>query len=129
VVLNRTRVAAILTLGELDRIRVVLATCAEAAQAGATVTLFFRDETIPLICRSDAAASLTDEGTVAAGRELAALLRELARAGDVRCTACSSSLYLWGVSAGDLIPEVAGARGLVAFLAEDLADATQILSS
>jgi hypothetical protein len=32
------------------------------------------------------------------------------------------------VSAGDLIPEIAGARGLIAFLAEDLAEATEVLS-
>jgi len=129
VVLNGTRVAAILTVGDLEQLRPVLASCTDAARAGATVTLFFRDETIPLICRPEAAAELAAEPCIVAGRELAALLRELVRAGDVRCTACSSSLYLWGVSAGDLIAEVAGARGLVAFLAEDLADATQILSS
>jgi peroxiredoxin family protein len=59
---------------------------------------------------------------------VAAMLSELRAAGDVRCYACSSSIYLWGVSAGDLIPEIAGARGLIAFLAEDLAEATEVLS-
>ncbi len=123
------RLAVILTVAELERLRATLATCMEAARSGAAVTLFFRDETIPLICKPDVAGQLVDEAGVATGRELAGLLRELAAAGDVRCSACSSSLYLWGVGAGDLIPEIAGPRGLIAFLAEDLAEATQILSS
>jgi peroxiredoxin family protein len=128
-VLSAARVAAILTVGELDSIRATLMTCRESAREGATVTLFFRDETIPLICRPEVAAGIADDVVVATGREVAEMLRELVGAGDVRCTACSSSLYLWGVTASDLIPEIAGARGLVAFLAEDLAGATRILSS
>jgi peroxiredoxin family protein len=103
-------------------------TCESAARAGATVTLFFRDETIPLICRQEVAARLTSAGGPAAAPAVAAMLGELKAAGNVLCYACSSSMYLWGVSAGDLIPEITGARGLIAFLAEDLAEATEVLS-
>ncbi len=123
------RLAAILTVADLERLRATLATCMEAARAGAAVTLFFRDETIPLVCTPEVAGQLVDEASVAVGREVARLLGELVAVGDVRCSACSSSLYLWGVDAGDLIPELAGARGLIAFLADDLAEADQILSS
>jgi peroxiredoxin family protein len=124
-----TRVAAIVTIGDPARIREVAAACASAACEGATVTLFFRDETIPLICSSEVAARLSGSNGVEAAESVAAILRELDAAGDVHCYACSSSLYLWGVSASDLIPEVTGARGLIAFLAEDLAEATEILSA
>jgi len=128
-VLNAERLAAILTVGELDAMTKTLSACQEAADAGATVTLFFRDETIPLICKAEVAAGITDEAGIAVGREVASLLRRLVAAGDVHCTACSSSLYLWGVSPTDLVPEVEGSRGLIAFLADDLAAATRVLSS
>jgi peroxiredoxin family protein len=49
-------------------------------------------------------------------------------AGDVRLYACSSSLYIWGVEAGDLDPAIHGSRGLIAFLAEDLAGASSVLT-
>jgi peroxiredoxin family protein len=123
-----TRLAAIVTIGEPGQIRDLAARCAAAARAGASVTLFFRDETIPLICRSDVAARLTDHAGVENGRHVAAILAELKEAGDVHLHACSSSLYLWGVTAGDLIPPISGARGLIAFLAEDLAEADEVLS-
>jgi peroxiredoxin family protein len=64
-----------------------------------------------------------------AGEEsLEAMLVELAAAGDVRLYACTSSMYVWGVSSQDLIPAMAGGRGLIAFLAEDLAGAADVLT-
>jgi peroxiredoxin family protein len=124
-----TRLAAILTIGDTDRLREVAAACARAARSGAAVTLFFRDETIPLICREGVAARLTDAAGLEASRAVAAILNDLKAAGDVHCYACSSSMYLWGVSASELIPTISGARGLIAFLAEDLAAATEVLTS
>ena len=124
-----SRVAAIVTLGELTHVRRLASRCAEAARSGATVTVFFRDETIPLICRTDVAVRLTDAAGVEAGREVAAILADLKATGDVQLHACSSSLYLWGVTGNDLIPPLSGARGLIAFLAEDLVQADEILSA
>jgi len=131
-------VAAIVTTGEPSRIAEMAATCQAAARSGAAVRVFFRDESIPPICRPDRArqrgildvSSAATEGSagVAQAGGLEAVLEELAGSGDVRLYACSSSLYLWGVSAADLLPAISGSRGLVAFLAEDLADATQVLS-
>jgi hypothetical protein len=37
-------------------------------------------------------------------------------------------MYLWGVSSEDLVPAMAGGRGLIAFLADDLAGAAQVLT-
>jgi hypothetical protein len=37
-------------------------------------------------------------------------------------------MYLWGVTADQLLPAITGGRGLIAFLAEDLAGATRALS-
>ena len=53
---------------------------------------------------------------------------KVVRAGDVQLFACSSSMYLWGVSAADLLPFMSGSRGLIAFLAEDMEDAAEVLS-
>jgi peroxiredoxin family protein len=123
-----TRVAAIVTVADPERLRELVERCGEAARAGASVTLFFRDESIPLICREEIAAGLVSPAVLAVGRAFAALLAELKAAGDVQCYACSSSMYVWGVRAADLIPALNGARGLIAFLADDLAEATGVLS-
>lgn len=99
--------------------------CERAAARGALVRVFFRDESIPAICRPEVAIALTGEP---APERAAAWLEMLARAGDVRLYACSSSLYLWGIGPGDLLPCISGSRGLIAFLAEDLTDADEVLS-
>lgn len=117
-------IAVIVTGGDSAPLREIAAICQPAAAQGAAVRIFFRDESIPLICRPDRAQPL--------GRspepEVAEILEPLRRAGDVRLYACSSSLYLWGLSAADLSPWIDGARGLVAFLVEDLGGASQVLS-
>ncbi len=117
------------TVADLERIRQVAAACASAARAGHRVTLFFRDETVPLICRSETAARLLNPSGQETAQAVAAILHQLKEAGDVHLSACSSSLYLWGVDPSELLPEISGARGLVAFLAEDLAEATEVISA
>ena len=98
--------------------------CRDAAKAGASVRVFFRDESIPAICRPEEARSLAFE----TDSEVQAALGELAAHIDTRLYACSSSLYIWGVDAEHLIPALSGARGLIAYLVEDLAGADEILS-
>ena len=124
------RVAAVVTTGEPPRMAEMAVECATAARAGASVRVFFRDESIPLICAPAAARRLlwgaVGDRPLPYGRKLHSALQELAASGDVRLYGCSSSLYVWGVSAQDLLPGITG-RGLIAFLADDLAGATRVL--
>jgi peroxiredoxin family protein len=110
------RLAAIVTTGDPAAIEAMAASCSEAARAGARVAVFFRDESIPAI-----------RGETSPPR-VAAALEQLAASGDVRLSACSTSLYLWGLTGKDLIPSIGGVRGLVAFLAEDVAGASSVLT-
>ena len=123
------KLAAIVTTGDLERLAELAAICNAAAIEGVEVHVFFRDESIPAICRPDARQRLglsDTEGT--AGARIAAQLTELAQADNAELYACSTSLYVWGATAADLIPAIAGARGLIAFLADDLDGATRVLS-
>ena len=110
------KIAAIVTSGDPEIIAAMVAVCSEAARAGARVAVFFRDESIAAI-RVETSPS-----------DVAAALERLAASGDVHLTACSTSLYLWGITRQDLIPPIGGVRGLVAFLAEDVAGASSVLT-
>lgn len=110
--------------GGREIIQQMIAVCEAKAAAGASIRVFFRDESIPAICRPPVCQRLGAEPDPATDRALAALKA----AGDVRLYACSSSLYLWGLSPADLISPLDGARGLIAFLADDVAGAGQVLS-
>ena len=128
--LSANRIALIVTTGEPERFGELAQRAARAAESGADVRIFFRDESIPLLCKPDVAARLLPGGAEA-GAALAPAreaLAKLAGHDTVRLYACSSSLYLWGVGSGDLIDAVTGARGLIAFLAEDLAGAREVLT-
>jgi hypothetical protein len=121
------RVAAIVTLGDAATLAQFARECGELAREGAQVRAFFRDESIPPICVDDVRrrllpAPLANQGSAEA------LLADLAAAGDVRLYACTSSMYIWGVTGQDLLPSITGGRGLIAFLAEDLAGASQALT-
>lgn len=126
------RIAAVVTTAEPQSTVEMALECAKAARAAASVRVFFRDESIPGICAPAVARRLL--GGAGGGKPLPSdqklhrALRELAASGDVRLYACSSSLYVWGVSAQDLLPDIT-ARGLIAFLADDLAGATRVLCS
>ncbi len=133
------KLAAIVTTGDPQRLTELMDICQAAATAGSELCLFFRDESIPAICRPEARQRLGLFGTGADGSEglgvdearledVATRLAELAQGERVGLYACSSSLYVWGVTAADLIPAVKGARGLVAFLADDLDGASRVLS-
>jgi peroxiredoxin family protein len=121
------RVAAIVTLGDRATFERFAAECSALARAGAQVRVFFRDESIPSIC-VDAVRRRLLPWEMADDGSAESLLADLAVAGDVRLYACTSSMYVWGVSSQDLIPAMNGGRGLIAFLAEDLAGASQALT-
>lgn len=120
-----TRTAAVVTQADASVIVEMARVCRAAAGDGAVVRVFFRDESIPVVCLPDVAEQLVGERPAP---EIEAALEELVAAGDVRLYACSSSLYVWGITASDLIPAIHGSRGLIAFLVEDLAGAAQVLS-
>jgi peroxiredoxin family protein len=120
------RLAVVLTSGDDQILIDVARTCAAAAASGVAVRVFFRDESIPAICRREVAAHILPPGKDPSSGPVHAALQELASNGDVRLYACSSSLYIWGVESRDLLPVMSGARGLIAFLAEDLAGASEV---
>jgi peroxiredoxin family protein len=124
-VATKRKVAAIVSRADAATVDALVAACQTAALDGEAVRIFFRDESIPSLCRAEVAVSLTGE---ARQEIIGEKLETLARAGDVRLFACSSSMYLWGMSAADLLPFMAGSRGLIAFLAEDMEDAAEVLS-
>lgn len=118
------RIAAIVTTADSGKLRDLIKVCREAAADGSVVRVFFRDESIPAIGRPEVRIRLG----IPELPDLAPPLGELKAAGDVRLHACSSSLYVWGMVPEDLVEPLDGARGLIAFLAEDLAGADQVLS-
>ena len=125
------KLAVIVTTGDAAALTAMARTCGDAARSGAAVRVFFRDESIPAICHPEVAARLTPHLVAAAAverRSIEAALQDLASSGDVRLYACSSSLYIWGVESRELLPTISGARGLIAFLAEDLAGASDVLT-
>jgi peroxiredoxin family protein len=125
-VLGRGRLAVVVTTGDHAALITMAQACADEAHAGAAVRAFFRDESIPAICRADVAARLVPGSDPTTLQDVASALADLGSSGDVRLHACSSSLYIWGVESKDLLPVMAGARGLIAFLAEDLAGASEV---
>jgi peroxiredoxin family protein len=121
------KLAAIVTTGDPARLAELVATCQEAADVGNDVRVFFRDESIPVLCRAEVRERL-GLAEVEDDLNVEALLNALAGDPHVELYACSSSLYVWGVTGADLIPAVTGARGLIAFLADDLDGSTRVLS-
>ena len=89
--------------------------------------VLFRDESIPAICTESVRRRLVP-AAMSDGASAEPELAELASAGDVRLHACTSSMYVWGVTSQDLVEPMDGGRGLIAFLAEDLAAASQVLT-
>ena len=126
------RRAVIVTSGDPETVIEMARASREALESGSAVRVFFRDESIPAICKAEVAARLVPESlatSIAATRNaVEAAVQALASGGDARLYACSSSLYIWGVDAGDLISAITGARGLIAFLADDLAGASEVLT-
>lgn len=118
--------AVVVTTGDPERLAEMAAVCVEWAARGAAVTVFFRDESIPAVCQAAEAARLSG-GASRGPSHVAELLQDLAARERVHLYACSSSLYIWGVGKEALLPGIT-ARGLVAFLADDLAGASEVLS-
>lgn len=135
-----TRLAVLVSRGELNSLVQVATLLLAAASSGLAVRVLFRDEAVLALTREGARALRLGEGY--RGREaevrerLAAqgledvpgLLRQVKEVGDVRLYACSSSLAICGVEPDRLLPEIDAVRGLTAFLLEDVASADRVLT-
>ena len=133
------RLVALVTTADPDRLVDLVDRGVATARRGGAVRVLFRDESIVILCTDEARSRLgfASQGLVAEGEapiratSMAAVergLRTLSAAGDVALYACTSSLYLWGLPAADLTTALTGTRGLIAFLADDLAGATEVLT-
>jgi peroxiredoxin family protein len=129
VVLN-AHVAIIVTRGDPTTLRALFDRCQAAQAEGQTLRVFFRDEAIPTLCQVSVAERLGWPDNVGGDAELSgwyrAALTELTAAGAAQLYACTSSLYIWGLTAAELMPCVTGGRGLIAFLADDLVEAAAV---
>ena len=131
--------AVIVSGGSTNNLIQVLTLLMAAVHSDVKVRVFFRDEAVkrltpeainryepspayaadPDVPRRLAKLDLTD---------LHKLAREIKASGDVRYYACSSSLAIWGLKKEQLVEEVDEARGLPAFLLEDVAAADKVLT-
>jgi peroxiredoxin family protein len=134
------RLAVLVSRGEFNSLVQVATLLLAAVSSGIAVRVFFRDEAIFKITRAgakevnfsagyhgreaDARARLAAQGL----DDLPTLLREIKELGDARLYACSSSLAICGVPAGELLPEIDAVRGITAFLLEDVATADHVLT-
>ena len=123
------KIAGIVTSGRPAALLNLLRRAIACAEEGSEVRIFFRDEAIPALCVDVVAERLGwPELSGGAGPTATALVEALGNipsTDDLRLYICTSSMYVWGVSAADLRPGVS-ARGLVAFLAEDLDGADDV---
>ncbi|HZT07147.1 MAG TPA: DsrE family protein [Chloroflexota bacterium] len=125
------RLAAIVASGGVETMAAVIRDCSVRARQGMQVRVLFRDESIPMVCVPDARRRILAPSVAAeidANRDLQAGLEELRQSGDVELYACTSSMYVWGITDADLGPAISGGRGLIAFLADHLAGAVLVVT-
>ncbi len=134
------RLAIIVARGELNSLVQVMTLLLAAVASGIAVSVFFRDEAIFSLTREAARAPWLSAGyrgqEAAVRRRLADqglddipdLMRQVKELGAARFYACSSSMAICGVEAGELVPEIDAVRGLTAFLLEDVATADRVLT-
>lgn len=111
-----------------------------AAQAGWTVSLFFRDEAAARMSLAKCKELTMSEGyrgREARVRELfkkdnkadfAALLQEMKEAGDVKISVCRESIKYFDLNVEDLIPELDEVQYAEAFWKEEVSTADQVLT-
>ncbi|HEY7067262.1 MAG TPA: hypothetical protein VII06_37720 [Chloroflexota bacterium] len=133
--------AIIVTRGAFNNLVQVATLIRTAAGDGTPVRVLFRDAAL-LALRRDRIGAL-EFSPEFAGREdttlellraadfedLQSFLRDAKEHGDdVRYYACTSSMYYCDTQLADLIPEIDGPRPLAAFLTEEVAAATTMLT-
>ena len=131
--------AVIVSGGSTNNLIQVLTPLMAAVHSDLRVRVLFRDESVARLQPGRINALEWSGGTADAAaveqrlakhdlRDLHKLCRDIKASGDVKYYACSSSLALAGLKAGDLIPEIDEVRGLPAFLLEDVAAADKVLT-
>ncbi len=131
--------AVIVSGGSTNHLIQVLTLLMAAVHSDMRVRVFFRDESVKRLTPdainryepSPAYAADPDVPRRLAKMDLAdlhQLCRDIKASGDVKYYACSSSLAIWGLTKEQLIGEVDEARGLPAFLLEDVAAADKVLT-
>ena len=135
------RLAIIVTRGTFNNLVQVATLVRAAAGTGTAVRVLFRDAAVLAVRRDRIGALPWSAEFVGREAETLALLeaaefadlqeflRDAKEHGDdVRFYACTSSMYYCDTDAAELIPEIDAPRSLTAFLAEDVAAATAVLS-
>jgi len=132
--------AVIVSGGSTNNFVQVLTLLMAAVHSDLRVRVLFRDESVARLqpgrintlewTPATAADAAGAERRLAAHdlRDLHKLCRDIKASGDVKYYACSSSMALAGLKAGDLIPEIDEVRGLPSFLLEDVAAADKVLT-
>lgn len=131
--------AIIASRGSFNSLVQVVTLLMAAAASGVAVSVFFRDEAVLKISKAGARDltlsdayrghehAVLDRLSAQDLTDLPRLLQEVKELGDVKLYACSSSMAICGVEAGDLLDGIE-VRGLTAFLLEDVATADRVLT-
>ena len=131
--------AVVVSGGSTNNFIQVLTLLMAAVHSDMAVRVLFRDEAVKrltpeAINRPEMSPAYADDPEVPRRlakldlTDLHKLCRDIKASGDVKYYACSSSLAIWGLKKEQLIKEIDEARGLPAFLLEDLAAAEQVLT-
>ena len=136
------KVAIIVSQGSFNNLfQVSTLIRALTASLDTVVRVFFRDESVVKLTKARINELNLSEGVremhdqilprmIEAGfSELQSFLRDSKEHGDnVRLFACTSSMYMYGVSEEDLIPEIDGPKTLTDFLHEEVSDADKVFT-
>lgn len=137
-----TRIAIMVSGGSFNNIfQVSTLIRTLAALPGTAIRVFFRDEsviklTVARINEYNFSDMVRDSGPAIIERlkeaeftDLQSFLRDSKEHGDdVKLFACTSSMYMYGISESDLIPEVDEPKALGDFLREDVIGADQVFT-
>ena len=133
------KIAVLVSSGTRNNLGQVASLVMAAVLCDVSVSVLFRDEAAAAVTRGRigslplspffaADAGYAGRAEQAKMSDVAALFREAKEEGEVKLFACTSSMFLAGVSREDLIPEIDEARGLVSFMIEEMEDADQVLT-
>lgn len=132
--------AVMVSGGSTNNMIQVLTLLMAAVHSELKVRVLFRDESVmrltpEAINRQELSSAFAAQAEAAAQRlakldltDLQKLARDIKASGDVKYYACSSSLAIAGLKKEDLIPEIDAARGLPAFLVDEVATADKVLT-
>ena len=134
------KLAIIVSNGSFNNLEQVATFAMAAAVCDVAVRVFFRDEAVLKMTKahinefnlSEAfkgteAETLKRFQTAKVG-DLLGLWQEVKKQGDVKLYACTSSMFLCGVTKEALVDEIDEPRGLTSFMLEEMDDADHVLT-